>query len=82
MDVVVIPGGLVGAETLASDTRVIQLVQAQHARGGIVAAICAGMFTVTKVTWGRAIGADCSRDQGETRHVPPLRPRQTGRHCL
>lgn len=40
-DAVVLPGGMPGAERLASDARVQALLRAQHERGGIVAAICA-----------------------------------------
>lgn len=41
LDLVVLPGGMPGSATLAADRRVLALLQAVHAAGGIVAAICA-----------------------------------------
>lgn len=40
-DLVVLPGGLPGADYLQQDARLIQLLQATVAQGGYVAAICA-----------------------------------------
>ncbi len=41
LEMVVLPGGMPGSATLAADRRVLALLQAVHAAGGIVAAICA-----------------------------------------
>lgn len=41
-DAIVLPGGLPGATNLRDDPRVQALVKRQHARGGLLAAICAG----------------------------------------
>lgn len=40
-DVVILPGGLKGAQTLASCTAVKELLVQQEQRGGIIAAVCA-----------------------------------------
>ena len=40
-DLVVLPGGMPGAATLRDDAKVQALLRAQHAKGGLVAAICA-----------------------------------------
>lgn len=40
-DMVVLPGGLPGADHLAADARIIALVQGMAQRGGFTAAICA-----------------------------------------
>lgn len=40
-DMIVLPGGLPGADHLQSDPRIIQLLQRMQERGGYIAAICA-----------------------------------------
>lgn len=40
-DMIALPGGQPGADTLAGDARIIELLRAQAARGAWVAAICA-----------------------------------------
>ncbi|MCP5141081.1 MAG: DJ-1/PfpI family protein [Gammaproteobacteria bacterium] len=40
-DMVVLPGGLPGADHLNADPRIIELLQSMHARGRYTAAICA-----------------------------------------
>ena len=40
-DVIVLPGGLKGAQTLASCTTVKEILLQQNLRGGIIAAVCA-----------------------------------------
>jgi len=40
-DLIVLPGGLPGADYLKQDPRIIKLLQQTHAEGGWVAAICA-----------------------------------------
>lgn len=40
-DLIVLPGGLPGADNLAADSRVLTLLQKQYARHGLIAAICA-----------------------------------------
>ncbi|NCC29886.1 MAG: DJ-1/PfpI family protein [Gammaproteobacteria bacterium] len=40
-DMIVLPGGLPGADHLAEDPRIIALLRGQHAEGRFVAAICA-----------------------------------------
>jgi protein deglycase len=47
-DVVVLPGGMPGAATLRDHWGVQKLVQAQHAAGGLVAAICAAPIALAK----------------------------------
>lgn len=44
----VIPGGLPGAPNLAANESVIQFIQAVHAQGDVVAAICAGPIVLEK----------------------------------
>ena len=55
-DAIAIPGGAKGAEALRNDERVLELVRRQHARGQLVAAICAGPTVLEKagVLRGRA----------------------------
>ncbi|WP_296805053.1 DJ-1 family glyoxalase III [Thiocapsa sp.] len=40
-DMIVLPGGLPGADHLAADPRIIALLRSQHAAGRYIAAICA-----------------------------------------
>ena len=40
-DLVVLPGGMPGADNLRDDPRIIHLLQRTHAEGGMVGAICA-----------------------------------------
>lgn len=40
-DLVLLPGGMPGSETLAADGRVLALLRRQHAAGRLIAAICA-----------------------------------------
>lgn len=40
-DMIVLPGGLPGADYLKDDPRILQLLRRMHEKGGIVAAICA-----------------------------------------
>lgn len=47
-DLVVLPGGMPGAATLRDHWGVQKLVQAQHASGGLVAAICAAPIALAK----------------------------------
>lgn len=47
-DVIVVPGGQPGANNLRDDPRVQALLTAQHARGGQLAAICAGPIALAK----------------------------------
>jgi len=47
-DLVVLPGGMPGAATLRDHWGVQKLVQAQHAAGGLVAAICAAPIALAK----------------------------------
>ncbi len=47
-DAVILPGGLPGADTLADDPRVIELVQTQVANNKLVAAICAAPRVLMK----------------------------------
>lgn len=47
-DLVVLPGGMPGAATLRDHWGVQKLVQAQHAGGGLVAAICAAPIALAK----------------------------------
>ena len=46
LDAVVLPGGSRGAENLAESSRVLDLIRSMHARGRIVAAICAAPAVV------------------------------------
>lgn len=56
-DVIVLPGGLPGATNLRDDARVQSLVKRQHARGGSLAAICAGPIALASagVLHGRRV---------------------------
>jgi 4-methyl-5(b-hydroxyethyl)-thiazole monophosphate biosynthesis len=47
-DLVVLPGGMPGAATLRDHWGVQKLLQAQHASGGLVAAICAAPIALAK----------------------------------
>jgi putative intracellular protease/amidase len=42
-DVIVIPGGLAGAQTISSSSKVQELLASAHKAGKFVAAICAGI---------------------------------------
>lgn len=48
IDMLVLPGGLPGADNLADSPLVIQLVQTMHQEGKYVAAICAGPRVLAK----------------------------------
>ena len=45
-DLVVLPGGMPGAENLRQSESLTRILQAQHARGGMMAAICAAPAVV------------------------------------
>ncbi|PIK54596.1 hypothetical protein BSL78_08485, partial [Apostichopus japonicus] len=45
-DVVIMPGGGLGAKNLAESNEVKKILQAQEERNGLIAAICAGMLRV------------------------------------
>ncbi|CAG8704125.1 16293_t:CDS:2 [Dentiscutata erythropus] len=45
-DVIVIPGGMKGAETLSSSQKIQDLLVSAHNKGKIVAAICAGPLAI------------------------------------
>lgn len=47
-DAVVLPGGMPGAAALRDDPQVQALLRAQHARGGVVAAICAAPIALAR----------------------------------
>ena len=47
-DLVVLPGGMPGAATLRDHWGVQKLVQAQHASGGLIGAICAAPIALAK----------------------------------
>lgn len=59
VDAVVLPGGMPGATTLRDSDPVRAFVQAQHARGALVAAICAAPIALA--SWGllRGRAATC-----------------------
>ena len=40
-DIIILPGGLPGADHLRNDPRIISLIQQQHSAGKLIAAICA-----------------------------------------
>jgi protein deglycase len=56
-DVIVLPGGLPGATNLRDDAAVQSLVKRQHARGAMLAAICAGPIALASagVLGGRRV---------------------------
>jgi len=45
-DVLILPGGSRGAENLAASSRTLELIRSMHARGKLVAAICAAPAVV------------------------------------
>lgn len=56
-DIVIIPGGLPGAETLACSERVGTILREQEARGGWIAAICAGPIVLDRHDIGKGTKA-------------------------
>ncbi len=58
-DMIVLPGGAVGAENLENDEKVKKMVRELYGRGKTVAAICAGpkVLSAAGVTDGRAVTA-------------------------
>lgn len=56
-DAIILPGGQPGADNLAADKRVIQLIQTQAQAGRIVAAICAApkVLSAAGLTQGKRI---------------------------
>lgn len=57
-DLIVLPGGMPGAENLANSEILIKMLQAQEAAGRYVAAICASPFVVFEQ---KGIAADCKK---------------------
>ncbi|MFL0803318.1 MAG: DJ-1/PfpI family protein [Agarilytica sp.] len=71
-DLIVLPGGLPGADHLANDERVIQLIQHQAHQGKLVAAICAAPRVLVKAGLCRDKTICCypgSLDHLDTEHI-------------
>jgi len=56
-DIVIIPGGLQGAEALASSSAVGSILRAQEAGGGWIGAICAGPLALDRHDVGKGTAA-------------------------
>jgi len=56
-DMIILPGGLPGADNLAADSRIIKMIQTQNKQSKFIAAICAApkVFAVAKVIDDRQI---------------------------
>jgi 4-methyl-5(b-hydroxyethyl)-thiazole monophosphate biosynthesis len=67
VDVVVLPGGMPGAATLRDSDVVRAFVEAQHARGALLAAICAAPIALA--SWGLLRGRSATCFPG---HKPAL----------
>lgn len=48
-DMIVLPGGSIGTENLKKDERVKKILEIQHSRGGIIAAICAAPSVLARM---------------------------------
>lgn len=67
---VVIPGGLPGAEHLKNDDRVLKLLQAVYAQGDHVAALCAGPMVLEAA--GILAGKEATSYPGFDKEIPSV----------
>jgi protein DJ-1 len=62
-DIVIIPGGIHGAETLAASQQVGDILKEQESKKGLIAAICAGPLVLDRHDIGK--GTLAQRSDGE-----------------
>lgn len=79
-DAIVIPGGMVNAETLAANRTVIDLIKKHHAAGKIVAAICASSALVLGEAAGLLKGKKATGSPGSENRLTASGATVTGVH--
>ena len=86
-DIIVLPGGIKGAECFRDSPLLVETVKQFHRSGRIVAAICAAAATVSTPTPWRRVASACTPGgagqsaSSQARRCPGSRARACSNHC-